>query len=84
MLEYFPTLTRKVKWCESTRPIKEGDVVFICDPNIPRNQWRRDLVVRFDTGADGVVLKADVKTSSGELLRAVSKLVVLDLRYGAP
>lgn len=61
MLEYLPTLTRRVKWCEPIRPMKEGDVVFICDPKISRNQWRRGLVIRLYTGADGVVRKADVK-----------------------
>ncbi|XP_036329719.1 uncharacterized protein LOC118741854 [Rhagoletis pomonella] len=36
--EYLPTLTRRVKWCEKSTPLKEGDLVFICDPNVPRRE----------------------------------------------
>lgn len=82
VLEYLPTLTRRVKWCEHTKPMKEGDVVFVCDPNLPRNQWRRGLVTGLHTGSDGIVRRADVKTASGVLQRAVSKLAVLDLVDG--
>lgn len=82
VLKYLPTLTRRVKWCESTKPIKEGDVVFICDPNLPRNQWRRGLVTRLYAGSDGVIRRVSVQTSTGELQRAVSKLAVLDLEVG--
>ncbi|XP_053956165.1 uncharacterized protein LOC128861814 [Anastrepha ludens] len=82
VLEYLPTLTRRVKWCERTAPLKEGDVVFICDPNVPRIQWRRGIVERVYTGADGVARRADVRTVGGLLQRAVSKLAVLDLESG--
>ncbi|XP_053947714.1 uncharacterized protein LOC128856436 [Anastrepha ludens] len=82
VLEYLPTLTRRVKWCERTAPLKEGDVVFICDPNVPRIQWRRGIVERVYTGADGVARRADVRTVGGLLQRAVSKLAVLDLGSG--
>ncbi|XP_058977373.1 uncharacterized protein LOC131802044 [Musca domestica] len=77
--EYLPTLTRRVKWCEYTQPISAGNVVFICDPNVPRSQWRRGLVTCVYTGTDGVPRRADVKTSSGVLQRPVSKLAVLDI-----
>lgn len=74
-----PTLTRRVKWCEQIGPIKVGDLVLICDPSIPRGQWQRGLVTCVFAGADGVVRRAEVKTSSGKLQRAVSKLAVLDV-----
>lgn len=82
IIEYLPTLTRRVKWCERTTPIKAGDVVFICDPNVPRSQWRRGMVTCVYTGSDGVARRADVRTASGELQRAVSKLAVLDIDDG--
>lgn len=56
--------------------------MFVCDPNLPRNQWRRGMVTHLHTGTDGVVRRADVKTSTGVLQRAVSKLAVLDLEDG--
>ena len=73
------TLTRRVKWCEHTVPIKVGDVVFICDPNIPRKQWRRGMVTCVYPGVDGVARRVDVKTACGQLQRPVSKLAVLDI-----
>ena len=38
VLEYLYTLTIRVKWCERTIQIQEGDMVFVCDPNIPKHQ----------------------------------------------
>ncbi|XP_067635009.1 uncharacterized protein [Eurosta solidaginis] len=34
--EYLPTLTRRKKWCQRTQPVKKGDLVLLCDPNVPR------------------------------------------------
>lgn len=79
IIEYLPTLTRQVKWCERTTPIKAGDVVLICDPNVPRSQWRRGMVTCVYAGSDGVPRRGNVRTASGELQRAVSKLAVLDV-----
>lgn len=31
VVEFLPTMTRRVKWCEQASPMKERDVVFICD-----------------------------------------------------
>lgn len=49
---------------------------------MPRIQWRRGIVERVYTGADGVARRADVRTVGGLLQRAVSKLAVLDLESG--
>lgn len=78
ILEYLPTLTRRAKWCQATKPIEVGDTVFICDANVPRRQWCRGIVEQVYPGADGVVRKADVRTSSGIVRRAASKLAVLN------
>lgn len=53
--EYLPTLTRRSKWCQISEPIKPGDLVFICDRDMPRRQWCRGRVERVFEGADGVV-----------------------------
>ncbi|XP_070075675.1 uncharacterized protein [Drosophila takahashii] len=39
--EYLPTLVRREKWCKRVEPIRQGDLVFICDPAIPRREWKR-------------------------------------------
>ncbi|XP_049304973.1 uncharacterized protein LOC125776523 [Bactrocera dorsalis] len=80
--EYLPTLTRRVKWCRRTKPLKEGDLVFICDPNVPRREWCRCRVEKVYPGTDGEVRRADIRTSTGVKQRAVSKLAVLDIDGG--
>lgn len=77
--EYLPTLTRRTKWCQTTKPIEIGDTVFICDSNIPRRQWCRGIVENVYPGAYGVIRKADVRTSHGTFRRATSRLAILDL-----
>ncbi|XP_065363858.1 uncharacterized protein LOC135957111 [Calliphora vicina] len=79
IVEYLPTLTRRSKWCEHTKPVAPGDLVLICDPAVSRRDWKRGRVVNVFPGSDGVIRRADVQTSSGILKRPVSKLAVLDL-----
>uniref|UniRef100_A0A0K8WD06 Pro-Pol polyprotein n=1 Tax=Bactrocera latifrons TaxID=174628 RepID=A0A0K8WD06_BACLA len=77
--EYLPTLTRRVKWCHRTKPLKEGELVSICYPNVPRREWCRGRVEKVYPGTDGEVRRADVRTSTGIKQRAVSKLAILDI-----
>lgn len=79
VLEYLPTLTRRAKWCQPTKPLKEGDLVFLCDPNVPRREWCRGVVEQLYPGKDGEIRQVDVRTNSGVKRRAVSKLAVLDV-----
>ena len=48
-------------------------ISFICDPQLPH------IVVGVHCGVDGVVRRADVKTTSNVLQRALSRRMVLDL-----
>ncbi|XP_073843555.1 uncharacterized protein [Musca autumnalis] len=77
--EYLPTLTRRAKWCQYTKPVSPGDLVLICDPDVSRREWRRGRVQEVYLGKDGVVRQADIATSTGVLKRPVSKLAVLDI-----
>ncbi|XP_065361998.1 uncharacterized protein LOC135955572 [Calliphora vicina] len=77
--EYLPTLTRRSKWCQRTKPIAIGDLVLICDPAVSRRDWKRGRVEEVFKGRYGVIRRADVRTSTGILKRPVSKLAVLDL-----
>ncbi|XP_044316597.1 uncharacterized protein LOC123037886 [Drosophila rhopaloa] len=83
VLEYLPTLVRREKWCRRTEPIRQGDMVFLCDPALPRREWRKGIVEEIYSGADGVVRRATVRVNdnglSRTMLRPVSKLAVLDL-----
>ncbi|XP_036319927.1 uncharacterized protein LOC118734312 [Rhagoletis pomonella] len=79
VVEYLPTLTRRDKWCTSSKALSVGDIVFICDPNMPRRQWCRGVVESVYRGADGEIRRADVRTSTGVLRRPTSKLAVLNV-----
>ncbi|XP_041448563.1 uncharacterized protein LOC121404049 [Drosophila obscura] len=83
VLEYLPTLVRREKWCQRTEPIRQGDVVFICDPALPRREWRKGIVEEVYKGVDGVIRRASVRVNdcglSRIMMRPVSKLAVLDL-----
>ncbi|XP_017485152.1 PREDICTED: uncharacterized protein LOC108373725 [Rhagoletis zephyria] len=80
--EYLPTLTRRVKWCHPMRSLKEGDLVFICDPTVSRKDWRRGLVEKVFTGSDGEVRRANVRTATGLTQRPTSRLAILDVSSG--
>ncbi|XP_043069572.1 uncharacterized protein [Drosophila bipectinata] len=79
--EYLPTLVRREKWCKRVEPIRRGDLVFICDPAIPRREWKRGVVEEVFTGKDGVPRRAAVRTTdrAQTTMRPASKLTVLDV-----
>ncbi|KAL0894481.1 hypothetical protein ABMA27_013075 [Loxostege sticticalis] len=76
--EYLPNLVPRGPSRE-TNNVKVGDIVFICDGNLPRGVWPRGRVVQVFPGKDGVVRVADVRTSAGVLRRPARKLAKLDL-----
>ncbi|EDX15262.1 GD17700 [Drosophila simulans] len=79
--EYLPTLVRREKWCQRVEPMHRGDLVYICDPAIPRREWKRGVVEEVFTGKDGVPRRSSVRTSDRAklVLRPASKLAVLDV-----
>ena len=79
IIEYLPTLTRRSKWCEYTKPLVPGQLVLICDPDVARREWKRGRVDEVFEGPDGVIRRVAVRTNSGILQRPVSKLAALDV-----
>ncbi|XP_075151945.1 uncharacterized protein LOC142225974 [Haematobia irritans] len=79
MSEYLPEMTRRSKWCLPSNPISVGCLIFICDPDMPRSQWKRGRVTELFVGKDGVARSALVSTVSGQYRRPISKLAVLDV-----
>jgi len=86
VLEYLPTLVRREKCCRKTEPVRQGDMVFVCDPALPRREWRKGIMEEVNSGADGVVRRATVRVNDNgrTMLRPVSKLAVLDLSEAVP
>nr|XP_044252270.1 uncharacterized protein LOC123003532 [Drosophila takahashii] len=81
--EYLPTLVRREKWCEHVEPMRPGNLVYICDPAIPRREWRKGVVEEVYPGADGVPRRAAVRTTNGDraklIMRPISRLAILDV-----
>ena len=76
--EYLPELQRRNKWQNMKRNLKVGDLVLIMHENTPRRLWPLGLVVLCQEGRDGMVRSARVKTQSTELVRPISKLILLE------
>lgn len=76
--EYLPVVTRRTKWHDEVKPVKEGDVVFIVGEAI-RNRWPRGKVLKVIPGKDGRVRQVDVQTATGILRRPVAKLAVINV-----
>ena len=73
--EYVPTLNRRSKWSsQSDRQLKTGDLVWIVEPSSPRGYYPLARVVKLNFGSDAVARSAEVKTTSGNLVRPVVKL----------
>lgn len=79
MVEYLPELTRRTKWFAPTTPLAVGDLVLVCDRNLPRSQWVRGRIEKVFPGADGQVRTALLRTATGELKRPANMLAVLDV-----
>jgi hypothetical protein len=78
MKEYVPNLIERRKWLSEQRNIQEGDIVVIADGNNPRGEWPIGRITRPIVGPDGRVQTAMVKTLTGEYLRPVAKLCLLE------
>ncbi|XP_062703565.1 uncharacterized protein LOC134286020 [Aedes albopictus] len=76
--EYLPVISRRCKWFDNVRDMKEGDLVLVVDSAI-RSQWTRGRVERVLLGADGRVRQAWIRTSRGVDRRSVANLALLDV-----
>ncbi|XP_055601262.1 uncharacterized protein LOC129750077 [Uranotaenia lowii] len=77
--DYLPTLTRRHKWFENTKPIEVGDITVIVDPNLPRNCWPKGRIIATNISPDGCRRWASIQTATGIYDRPVAKLAILDI-----
>ena len=75
---YLPTLQERHKWSAVKRNIKVGDLVLLLDENTPRNLWPLAIVKEANTGRDALVRSVRVKTRVTELVRPITKVVLLE------
>jgi hypothetical protein len=76
--EYLPELQKRTKWDREEYNLKVGDLVLLMDMQKSRNCWPLAVVLEVHQGQDGLVRSAKVKTSETELLRPISKMVMLE------
>lgn len=77
--EYLPTLARRTKDFNKPDPIKIGDLVIVCDEDVPRRQWIRGIVEKLFPAKDGQIRRVELRTNGRTLQRPVSKLAILDV-----
>uniref|UniRef100_A0A182XPK3 Integrase catalytic domain-containing protein n=1 Tax=Anopheles quadriannulatus TaxID=34691 RepID=A0A182XPK3_ANOQN len=76
--EYFPTLNRRTKWFNESKPVAEGDLVYVADGE--RRTWIRGRIQEVFKGKDGRIRSATVQTARGSTLkRPVHKLAVMEV-----
>lgn len=78
--EYIPDLLLRPKWQKQIDPLKVGDIVIICDKNLPRCNWPKGKVIEVKKSSDGQVRKATVQTQQGIFERPVVKLAILKIQ----
>ena len=75
---YLPELQKRIKWNDATRNIAVGDLVLVAGENTPRGLWPLALVKEVSVGRDGLVRSVKVRTRATELVRPVTKIVLLE------
>ena len=76
--EYLPTLLLRQKWLKEKRNVEVGDLVHVVDGTIDRGRWKLGRVVEVNTGRDGFVRSAKVKTEKAVMVRPIAKLCLLE------
>ena len=73
-----PNLQRRVKWQDKNRNLRVGYLVLIYDITAPRSSWPLGVVMEVNVGGDELVRSARARTSTSQLVRPVTKLVLLE------
>lgn len=75
--DYINSLQQRSKWTKKGINIKLNDIVLLQISNMGPQSWPLGRVMQLFPGKDEQVRVVRVKTKNGELVRPVSKLVVL-------
>lgn len=76
--EYLPMLQVRRKWLDVKPNLKANDLVLLVDNNQPRGRWNLGRVMETYPGSDGLVRTVKVKTKSGDFVRPIQKLCLLE------
>ena len=75
--DLFPLLVPRKKWNTERRNVRVNDIVMVADPNAVRGKWTIGRVMSIDPRSDGKIRNVQVKTSTSEYQRPVTKIVVI-------
>lgn len=75
--EYVSELQLRVKWKAPKDALKLNSLVVIKDDNLPPMKWKLGRVVALHPGTDNICRVADIKTATGVVRRAISKICPL-------
>jgi len=77
--EYLSQLQERSKWRKKTQNIQPGMMVVLREDGLPPLLWKLGRITEVHPGTDGIIRVVSVKTSSGILKRAASKICVLPI-----
>jgi len=75
--EYLTTLQQRPKWTTSTPNLSIGDVDLVKEYNTPPASWHIARVMEPYPGKDNLVREVKLRTSTGEIIRPITKVAVL-------
>ena len=73
-----PNCKKVHKWHDAKKNVKVNDLVPIVDESTPRGLWPLGIVTQVKSGDDGLVRTVHVRTKSRELVRHITKVVLLE------
>ena len=72
--DYLVTLQIRKRWLQSGPNFNVGDLVLIAEDNLPPLRWKMARITQLYSGNDQVNRVAELKTTSGDIIRPVVKL----------
>ena len=79
MKEYLPTLIPRSKWLKVQGDLQVGDIVLVCQSDLPRGHWPLGRILEVYAGKDGHNRVAQVQLAEKTLMRPIHKLVPLNV-----
>ncbi|GFW59835.1 uncharacterized protein TNCV_4719261 [Trichonephila clavipes] len=77
--EYLTHLQTRANWSVQNPNLMENQLVLLKDPNTKPLDWPMGRILEVFPGSDGLVRVVNVKTSTGILKRAITKVVPLPI-----
>ena len=70
-------LNTRPKWTDVVKDLKNGDIVLVLEPNLPRGKWPLGRIVDTYPGKDGHSRVVKVQCGEKTVVRQIHKLVPL-------